>query len=134
MAPLESANPSFDQRSDDTDCVIFCNKVEEAVKATESKFTTYWPRNIMILFGPPGTGKGIHGPKIEDMLGILQLSTGDMLRAAVASQTEVGKKAQASSESEQRVNRERTESEQRDRTEIERRSNEKHTSTKFYNF
>ena len=49
----------------------------------------------MLLFGPPGTGKGIHGPKIEDMLGILQLSTGDILRAAVASQTEVGKKAQA---------------------------------------
>jgi len=49
----------------------------------------------MILFGPPGAGKGTHGPKIEDMMGIPQLSTGDMLRAAVAAQTEVGKKAQA---------------------------------------
>jgi len=49
----------------------------------------------MILFGPPGAGKGTHGPKIEDMLDIPQLSTGDMLRAAVAAQTEVGKKAQA---------------------------------------
>ena len=49
----------------------------------------------MILFGPPGAGKGTHGPKIEDLLGIPQLSTGDMLRAAVAAQTEVGKKAQA---------------------------------------
>lgn len=49
----------------------------------------------MILFGPPGAGKGTHGPKIEALLGLAQLSTGDMLRAAVAAQTEVGKKAQA---------------------------------------
>merc|ERR1712194_802781 len=71
------------------------SKVDGTVKAVEDKFATYWPRNILILFGPPGAGKGTHGPKIEDMLGMPQLSTGDMLRAAVAAQTEVGKKAQA---------------------------------------
>ena len=49
----------------------------------------------MILFGPPGAGKGTHGPKIEELLNIPQLSTGDMLRAAVAAGTEVGKKAEA---------------------------------------
>lgn len=49
----------------------------------------------MILFGPPGAGKGTHGPKIEDLLDIPQLSTGDMLRAAVAAKTEVGLKAAA---------------------------------------
>ncbi|GMH67577.1 hypothetical protein TL16_g04714, partial [Triparma laevis f. inornata] len=48
----------------------------------------------MMLFGPPGSGKGTQGPKIEGMLGIPQLSTGDMLRAAVKNQTEIGKKAQ----------------------------------------
>jgi adenylate kinase len=69
--------------------------IEASIKKVEDKFATYWPRNIMILFGPPGAGKGTHGPKIEDLLGIPQLSTGDMLRAAVAAQTEVGKKAQA---------------------------------------
>lgn len=69
--------------------------VAKAVKETEEKFGSYWPRNIMILFGPPGAGKGTHGPKVEDMLGIPQLSTGDMLRAAVANKTEVGKKAEA---------------------------------------
>lgn len=130
--------------------------MEKAVKATEEKFGTYWPRNILILFGPPGAGKGkeqnnpvtvlgddeqksmmswmnadvfssiwndstcqhllsifdnrlssliptlfffffvgTHGPKIEDLLGIPQLSTGDMLRAAVSQGTEVGKKAEA---------------------------------------
>lgn len=66
-----------------------------AVKKTEEKFATYWPRNILILFGPPGAGKGTHGPKIESLLDIPQLSTGDMLRAAVAAQSEIGKKAQA---------------------------------------
>ena len=123
-------------------------------KEVEAKFAAYWPRNIMILFGPPGrsdprwlypiyvfsllalssvfvtcrhgasppikhvmtggnmmyislnhnlscnfhesgAGKGTHGPKIEELLGIPQLSTGDMLRAAVAAKTEVGLKAAA---------------------------------------
>jgi len=51
------------------------------------------PRKIMILFGPPGAGKGTHGPKIEEVLDIPQLSTGDMLRAAVAAKSEIGMKA-----------------------------------------
>jgi len=83
------------QYNNNVQCGAPTSKLEEAVKAVEDKFVTYWPRNIMILFGPPGAGKGTHGPKIEDLLGIPQLSTGDMLRAAVAAQTEVGKKAQA---------------------------------------
>jgi len=48
---------------------------------------------IMMLFGPPGAGKGTHAPKIVDRLGTPQLSTGDMLREAVAKGTEVGMKA-----------------------------------------
>jgi adenylate kinase len=71
------------------------SKTGTTAEEVEEKFATYWPRNIMILFGPPGAGKGTHGPKIEDMLGIPQLSTGDMLRAAVAAKTEVGLKAAA---------------------------------------
>jgi len=39
------------------------------------------------------SGKGTHAPKIVDRCGTPQLSTGDMLRAAVAAGTEVGKKA-----------------------------------------
>ena len=57
------------------------------------------PRNILILFGPPGAGKGTHAPKIVDKLNNPQLSTGDMLRAAVAAGTEVGKKAKAAMDS-----------------------------------
>ena len=56
-------------------------------------------RTVMILFGPPGAGKGSQAPKIVEKLGIPQLSTGDMLRAAVAAGTEVGQKAKAVMES-----------------------------------
>ena len=51
-------------------------------------------KKIMILFGPPGSGKGSQAPKIVETLGIPQLSTGDMLRAAVAAGTEIGKQAE----------------------------------------
>ena len=49
----------------------------------------------MMLFGAPGAGKGTQGPKITETLEIPQLSTGDMLREAVAAGSEVGKKAKA---------------------------------------
>ena len=52
-------------------------------------------RNIIILFGPPGAGKGTVAPKVVEELKIAHLSTGDMLRAAVAAQSEIGKQAQA---------------------------------------
>jgi adenylate kinase len=50
-------------------------------------------RSIIMLFGPPGAGKGTHAPAIVDKLCTPQLSTGDMLREAVAAGTEVGKQA-----------------------------------------
>ncbi|MES0825340.1 adenylate kinase [Ruegeria sp. SCP11] len=56
--------------------------------------TTVTPA-VLILLGPPGAGKGTQARMLEDTFGLVQLSTGDLLREAVAVGTEAGQAAKA---------------------------------------
>ena len=48
---------------------------------------------ILILLGPPGAGKGTQAARIKEKFRIAHLSTGDMLREAIAAGTEIGRQA-----------------------------------------
>ncbi len=49
----------------------------------------------IVLFGPPGSGKGTQAEKLIEKYNLIHISTGDLLRSEVAAQTELGKQAKA---------------------------------------
>lgn len=49
----------------------------------------------LVLLGPPGSGKGTQAKRIEQSYGLVQLATGDMVRAAIASGSELGRRVKA---------------------------------------
>lgn len=62
-------------------------------RPTRQKQQTYLQAAHIIIAGAPASGKGTQCEVIKDKLGVVHLSTGDMLRAAVAAGTEVGQQA-----------------------------------------
>ena len=49
----------------------------------------------VVLFGPPGSGKGTQSEKIIEKYGLIHISTGDLLREEVAAETDLGLRAKA---------------------------------------
>lgn len=76
-----------------------CYKMELSIGRWDENEKRRQSRSVVMLFGPPGAGKGTQAPNMSEALSIAHLSTGDMLRAAVKAKSEVGLRAKAAMDS-----------------------------------
>ena len=69
-------------------------RIAERTRASIAYQNSHLAKLNAMLLGPPGAGKGTMAQRIIETFGVCQLATGDMLREAVASGSEIGKKLQ----------------------------------------
>lgn len=73
--------------------------VAQSEDSLQERYARYWPRKVIVLFGPPGAGKSTQSRQIEEELGLVKLSTGEMLRRAVEDRSALGMQAEAKMQS-----------------------------------
>lgn len=71
---------------------LFCDRIRGCALLATSCGKGFWELRI-VLFGPPGSGKGTQASLLKEKFGAAHISTGDTLREAVANQTPVGLEA-----------------------------------------
>jgi len=92
MAASASSSPAVSA----TDLKLLDVSTQDLMKEVQRRIDCYKkPEKRLIFVGPPGCGKGTQAPLIKREQCLCHLATGDMLRAAVQSGSEIGKKAKA---------------------------------------
>src|ERR1700747_3431723 len=72
-----------------------CDPFDQYDHLTNMTISLYSPMFNVILFGPPGSGKGTQSEKLVERYGLIHLSTGNLLRKEIAERTPLGLEAKS---------------------------------------